>query len=95
MTALIEEDQIGTEKVLPPQTYKLAGMLKDVEARENGRRTRFQTFSNGRIQFEFTEPINGRDVTRRIDAKVLIDNEAQKWHNIKFLLITIEHKAIG
>jgi cytochrome c2 len=29
---LIEEDQIGTEKVLPAQAYRLAGMLKDVEA---------------------------------------------------------------
>jgi hypothetical protein len=45
--------------------------IRDVEARENGRRTRIQTFPNGRIQFEFTEPINGRDVTRRIDAKDL------------------------
>lgn len=44
---------------------------RDVEARENGRKTRIQTFSNGRIQFEFTEPINGRDFTRRIDAKDL------------------------
>lgn len=32
LMALIEEDQIGSEKVLPPQTYKLAGMLKDVDA---------------------------------------------------------------
>lgn len=32
LMALIEEDQIGAEKVLPPQSYKLAGMLKDVDA---------------------------------------------------------------
>lgn len=32
LMALIEEDQIGTEKILPPQTYKLAGMLRDVDA---------------------------------------------------------------
>lgn len=48
-----------------------ANGIRDVDARENGRRTRILTFSNGRIQFEFTEPINGRDVTRRIDAKDL------------------------
>src|SRR5262249_31762146 len=47
--------------------------IRDVEARENGRKTRIQTFPNGRIQFEFTEQINGRDVTRRIDAKDLAE----------------------
>jgi hypothetical protein len=60
---------------MPPATRTLttheANGVRDVDARENGRRTRIQTFPNGRIQFEFTEPINGRDVTRRIDAKDL------------------------
>jgi hypothetical protein len=60
---------------MPPATRTVtrleANGIYDVEARENGRRTRIQTFPNGRIQFEFTEPINGRDVTRRIDAKDL------------------------
>lgn len=44
---------------------------REVEVRENGRKTKIQTLPNGQIQFEFTEEINGRDVTRRIEAKDL------------------------
>jgi hypothetical protein len=44
---------------------------REIEVRENGRKTKIQTLPNGQIQFEFTEPINGRDVTRKIEAKDL------------------------
>ncbi len=42
---------------------------REVEVRENDRKTKIQTLPGGQIQFEFTEQVNGRDVTRKIDAK--------------------------
>jgi hypothetical protein len=48
-----------------------ANGIREVDVRENGRRTKIQTFPNGKIQIEVTEPRNGRDETRRIEAKDL------------------------
>jgi len=48
-----------------------ANGIREVVVQENGRRTKIQTFPNGKIQIEFTEPRNGRAETRRIDAKDL------------------------
>ncbi|HEY2412697.1 MAG TPA: hypothetical protein VGI40_10665 [Pirellulaceae bacterium] len=62
---------------IPPQQVTRTQMTteingrREIEVRENGRKTKIQTLPDGRIQFEFTEPLNGRDVTRKIDAKDL------------------------
>jgi hypothetical protein len=62
---------------IPPQQVTRTQMTteingrREIEVRENGRKTKIQTLPDGRIQFEFTEPLNGRDVTRRIEAKDL------------------------
>jgi hypothetical protein len=62
---------------IPPQQITRTQMTteingrREIEVRENGRKTKIQTFPDGRIQIEFTEPKNGRDETRRIDAKDL------------------------
>jgi hypothetical protein len=62
---------------MPPQQMTRTQMTteingrREVEVRENGRKTKIQTLPDGRIQFEFTEPINGRDVIRKIEAKDL------------------------
>jgi hypothetical protein len=59
---------------LPPQftrtvTSHESNGRREVDVKENGRRTRILTLPSGQIQLEFTEPINGRDVTRKINAK--------------------------
>ncbi len=60
--------------VAPPQftrtvtSHELNGR-REVEVRENDRKTKIQTLPGGQIHFEFTEQVNGRDVTRKIDAK--------------------------
>jgi len=62
---------------VPPQQNTRTQMTteingrREVEVRENGKKTKIQTLPNGQIQIEFTEPMNGRDVTRRIEAKDL------------------------
>jgi len=62
---------------IPPQQVTRTQMTteingkKEVEVRENGRKTKIQTLPNGQIQIEFTEPLNGRDLTRKIEAKDL------------------------
>jgi hypothetical protein len=62
---------------IPPQQNTRTQMTteingrREIEVRENGRKTKIQTFPDGRIQFEFTEPVNGRDVSRKIEAKDL------------------------
>jgi hypothetical protein len=62
---------------IPPQQVTRTQMTteingrREVEVRENGRKTKIQTLPNGQIQIEFTEPLNGRDVTRKIEAKDL------------------------
>jgi len=62
---------------IPPQQLTRTHMTseingrREVEVRENGRKTKIQTLPDGRIQFEFTEPVNGREVTRKIEAKDL------------------------
>jgi hypothetical protein len=62
---------------IPPQQVTRTQMTteingrREIEVRENGRKTKIQTLPDGRIQFEFTEPANGRDLTRKIEAKDL------------------------
>src|SRR4029079_13403585 len=60
---------------IPPQQITRTQMTteingrREIEVRENGRKTKIQTLPNGQIQIEFTEPLNGRDITRKIEAK--------------------------
>jgi hypothetical protein len=62
---------------IPPQQVTRTQMTteingrREIEVRENGRKTKIQTLPDGRIQFEFTEPLNGREITRKIEAKDL------------------------
>jgi hypothetical protein len=62
---------------IPPQQVTRTQMTteingrREIEVRENGRKTKIQTLPDGRIQFEFTEPKDGREVTRKIEAKDL------------------------
>jgi len=62
---------IPPQQLTRTQTTTEINGRREVEVRENGRKTKIQTLPDGRIQFEFTEPMNGRDVTRRIEAKDL------------------------
>jgi hypothetical protein len=46
---------------------------RDVEVVENGRKIHLQTFPGGNIEVQITEQQNGRDVTRKVEAKDLDD----------------------
>lgn len=50
---------------------RVANGKRDVEVEENGRKIVMQTFPNGNIEVEITQPQNGRDVTRKVEARSL------------------------
>jgi hypothetical protein len=50
---------------------RVANGKRDVEVRDNNRKIKIQTFPNGRIELEIAEPINGKEVTRKFEAKDL------------------------
>lgn len=86
-SSMLPAGGVAMQQVTRTMMTHEANGIREVVVQENGRRTKIQTFPNGKIQIEFTEPRNGRAETRRIDAKDLselrrIDADAGRAYDL-------------